>query len=494
GASIRYTTDGSEPSSVAGTVYAVPVSVTATTTLKAIAYKSNMLDSAVTSKTYTMKTAAPVFTPAAGTYDGPKTISMSCATAGAVIYYTTNGDTPTVSSAQYGAPFAIDSTQTIKAFAQKAGLADSAVSTALYTISVPAPVITPASGTYQSAQNVTITCAMPGASIHYTVDGSNPTAASAQYTSPINVAVTTTVKAIAVKAGAQTSGIASAVYTIGVPVATPVFTPQGGSYNASQTVTISCATAGATIYYTTNGSDPTTASAQYTVPLNVSTTTTIKAMAAKAAMVNSQIATAVYNITLQQVAAPVFTPAAGAYISAQSVAISCATAGADIYYTTDGSNPTTASGKYSSPFNVAANTTVKAFAVKAGMTDSPVASAVYTISTVGKVVNVNYNSTTKNVSWDPVSVPGADSVKYYYKGTATITGMGSQAIPEGSTTETSLNAPGLVPDSVNVPGIGVISLIGKTIDVTLTIQAAAIKNTTEVRGAISDPCSFTFVK
>ena len=75
-----------------------------------------------------------------------------------------------------------------------------------------APYFTPAAGTYYSATDVTIK-AEEGATIHYTTDGSEPTTASAVYSSPINVASTTTIKALAEKNGV-TSDVATAVYTI----------------------------------------------------------------------------------------------------------------------------------------------------------------------------------------------------------------------------------------------------------------------------------------
>lgn len=80
-----------------------------------------------------------------------------------------------------------------------------------------------------------------------------------------------------------------------------------------------------------------------------------------------------------QVSAPTFSPAEGTYTSAQSVSISTVTSGATIHYTTDGSTPTTSSPVYSSPINVATTTTIKAMAVKSGMTNSTVSSATYTI-------------------------------------------------------------------------------------------------------------------
>ena len=84
---------------------------------------------------------------------------------------------------------------------------------------VEAPVITPAGGTYTTAQSVTITCATAGAAIHYTADGTTPSSASALYGGAITVSSTQTIKAVAVKSGMIDSTVASAAYTINL--ATP---------------------------------------------------------------------------------------------------------------------------------------------------------------------------------------------------------------------------------------------------------------------------------
>ncbi len=88
------------------------------------------------------------------------------------------------------------------------------------------------------------------------------------------------------------------------------------------------------------------------------------------------------NPTVEKVATPTFTPAAGTFTTAQSVTIACATTDATIRYTTDGTNPTATTGTvYSTAINVATTTTIKAIAYKTGMTDSDVATALYTINT-----------------------------------------------------------------------------------------------------------------
>ena len=100
--------------------------------------------------------------------------------------------------------------------------------------------------------------------------------------------------------GMNSSGVLAAVYTInpgGETVATPTATPAGGNYPSAENVALATATGGASIYYTTNGTDPTTGSTLYSGPITISTTTTLKAFAVKSGMNNSEMLTAVYTIT-----------------------------------------------------------------------------------------------------------------------------------------------------------------------------------------------------
>ncbi|MGB8451916.1 MAG: chitosanase [Anaerocolumna sp.] len=79
-------------------------------------------------------------------------------------------------------------------------------------------------------------------------------------------------------------------------VAAPVFNPAGGTYSSALDVTISSATAGASIRYTTDGSTPTASSALYTGPISVKSTKTIKAIAIASGMTNSTVTSAAYTI------------------------------------------------------------------------------------------------------------------------------------------------------------------------------------------------------
>jgi hypothetical protein len=225
---------------------------------------------------------------------------------------------------------------------------------------------------------VTIRGAMAGATIHYTTNGTTPTTLSTIYSGPIQVSATETIQAIAVATGYTNSSVAMAAYTINPVLPAPTFSPVAGTYNASQSVTIRDAMAGTTIYYTTNGTTPTTASAKYAGAITVSGTETIQAIAAATGYTSSSVSTATYIIN-SVLPAPTFSPAAGTYSASQSVTIRDAMAGATIHYTTNGTTPTTSSTIYSGPIQVSTTETIKAIAVETGYSPSAVASATYTL-------------------------------------------------------------------------------------------------------------------
>src|SRR6266699_195254 len=325
--------------------------------------------------------ATPTFSPGGGTYTGSVTVIISDAISGATIYYTTDGSTPTTSSAVYTGALTFTQTTTLKAMAAASGMTNSAVASATYTIQqqqVATPTFSPGGGTYAGLVAVTISDATSGATIYYTTDGSTPTTSSAVYIGPLTFTQTTTRKAMAAATGMTNSGVASATYTVQQPVATPTFSPGGGTYPGSVTVSISDASSGATIYYTTDGSTPTTSSAVYTGALTFTQTTTLKAMAAASGMTNSGVASATYTVQ-QPVATPTFSPGGGTYTGSVTVSINDASSGATIYYTTNGSTPTTSSAVYSGALTFTQTTTLKAMAAASGMTNSGVASATYTV-------------------------------------------------------------------------------------------------------------------
>ena len=243
-------------------------------------------------------TSAPAFKPAAGTYGAAQSVKITDKTGGAIIYYTTNGKTPTASSKKYTGAIAVSATETIRAIAVAKGSTDSAVISALFTIEKPAatPVFSPKAGTFTGVfPAVKITDSTAGATIYYTTDGKTPTTSSAKYKAAIPVTESETIKAIAVAKGHTDSIVASALYTI--EAAAPVFSPKGGTYSAPQSVKITDSTPGAVIYYTTNGKTPTAASTKYTGPIAVSANETLEAIAILKGLSSSAVVKAAYTIT-----------------------------------------------------------------------------------------------------------------------------------------------------------------------------------------------------
>jgi hypothetical protein len=176
-------------------------------------------------------------------------------------------------------------------------------------------------------------------------------------------------------------------------VAAPLFNPVAGTYNNTQSVTITCATPGAAICYRTDGVDPTAATAgtcdagstTYSAPVAVTTnSTTIRAIGTRSGGTNSVVATAAYTLTT---GTPTFSPVGGSYVTTQNVTLSTVTTGATLCYRTDGVNPTAptpgtcgaGSITYSGAITVSSTKTILALGTKANFNNSSVSSATYTI-------------------------------------------------------------------------------------------------------------------
>ena len=245
-------------------------------------------------------TALPTFSLGTGSYIGTQTVQLTSATPGAAIYYAVHGVIPNKSSTLYSGPITVSSSETIKAIAYASGLNPSPIAQATFTI-VPTPASAPtfslAGGSYGSAQTVQLTTTTPGATIHYAVHGVVPTASSTLYTGPITVSSSETIKAIAIASGYSASPIAQATYTIAKPAASaPAFALAGGIYSGAQTITLTDATPGATIYYAVHGVTPNSNSTKYTGPITVSSSETIKAVAFADGYAESAVAAATYTI------------------------------------------------------------------------------------------------------------------------------------------------------------------------------------------------------
>ncbi|TVS17606.1 MAG: JDVT-CTERM domain-containing protein, partial [Gammaproteobacteria bacterium] len=240
--------------------------------------------------------------------------------------------------------------------------------------SLQQPILT-FDGQGEVADGDMVTVEVPGApsggvAAHFTVDGSMPTTASPSVTpgGMINLQqedadsegnLTLTVAAF--KDGWNTSSIATATFTFEeaatdpgddpgngdepVTVAAPEFDPAPGSFEAPVTVTLTSASEGANIFYTLDGSTPTTDSESVDDggTVTIDETATLRAIA----VIDddaSAATTGEYTITIAEeepaIAAPELSPPGGTFVGSVTVTLSSDTEDAIIRFTTDGSDPT----------------------------------------------------------------------------------------------------------------------------------------------------------
>ena len=243
---------------------------------------------------------------------------------------------------------------------------------------VTAPTLSLEEGTYTSSQTLTIS-ADEGCNIYYTEDGTTPTAESTKYENSITIDKTMTIKAIAIDAEGNKSSVVTRIYTI-VP---PEF-----SFSVSEaTVTIGEDFTAPTLTNTYEEQNVTYSSSEETVatvdaegkvtPLSAGTTTITATLA------SDNTVTASYTLTVKEAGLKTMTlsidPAAGTYPAAPTVTLTSSFDEAKIYYTTNGTEPTTESAEYTAAIPVTiSGTTVKALAVAEGY-DNATIEAAYTI-------------------------------------------------------------------------------------------------------------------
>ncbi|MCB5269980.1 MAG: chitobiase/beta-hexosaminidase C-terminal domain-containing protein [Candidatus Cloacimonadaceae bacterium] len=162
-------------------------------------------------------------------------------------------------------------------------------------------------------------------------------------------------------------------------VAAPEISPEGGSYDTLIPVYIYCATYDATIHYSTDGSEPTQDSPVYDGLIQINSNTTIKARAFKKGYIPSPITIESYEFSSAAVQPVIITPAGGVFQEPNKITLSCATPGAEIFYTLDGSEPTQASTAYFQPIMLCGSVTIKARAFAENMIPSLIASASFTM-------------------------------------------------------------------------------------------------------------------
>ena len=279
GATIRYTTDGSTPSSTVGTIYSGPVNIGTTTTLRAIAYASGLENSAVTSATYTINTGSST----------KFSISGSAVTASAhdgnVPANTVDGNFATRWSASGDG-------QWIQYDLGSTGNTVKSIKIAWYSGDVRTTVF----DVLVSDDGTNWATALLGVS-------SGGTAGLEEH----DIAPDQSARFVRIVGHGNTVNAWNSITETEIwgtpgsnngPAAAPVFSPGGGTYASAQSVTIASTTSGASIRYTTNGTTPTsTTGTLYSGPVTIGSTTTLKAIAYASGFTNSSVTTATYTIT-----------------------------------------------------------------------------------------------------------------------------------------------------------------------------------------------------
>ena len=174
--------------------------------------------------------APPTFDPP-GTNSFTGIVTLSCISPNVVIRYTTNGTdpAPTDAAMSSGTTVSVASGMTLKARAFRNDLNPSPISTISYNLKVARPTFSPPLGPVTNRQPISIACLTPGATIRFTTDGSDPTAASATYSGPIIYTNGVVVKARAFKSGFADSAVGM-FSPLGVAIES-ISTFQNGLYN-----------------------------------------------------------------------------------------------------------------------------------------------------------------------------------------------------------------------------------------------------------------------
>ncbi len=377
--------------------------------------------------------ATPTFTPAPGTYTSAQTVHLNDTTTGATIYYTTDGSTPTTSSAAYNDtnPIQVTVNTTIKAMAAASGFANSAVVTGTYTIgtsasiafvqgnyAVPSTSVSSVPVTFTGAQTAgnTNIVAMGWTDATSTINSVTDTKGNT-YSLAIGPTRQSGLQSLAIyvasNIAAATAG--SNTVTVAFSAAVPWADVRVLEYSGLASSNPLDGTVGAVGTGTTSNSGTLTTSnandllfaANYVTSHTSAAGTgfTSRMITPDGDIAEDQVVSTAgsYSATapmtsgswvmqlialkggsgggLGAAATPTFNPAPGTYATAQTVHLLDATQGATIYYTLNDGTPTTSSAVYNdaTPIQVSANTTIRAMAAASGFANSSVATGAYTI-------------------------------------------------------------------------------------------------------------------
>ncbi|MGA2190964.1 MAG: chitobiase/beta-hexosaminidase C-terminal domain-containing protein, partial [Steroidobacteraceae bacterium] len=390
-------------------------------------------------------TAPPTFSPAAVAYSSAQLVTIADSTPGATIYYTTNGKKPTTKSTQFLSPINVSASETLNAIAQAPGYTVSGVGSAYYAIDSGGSILINEGAGFTSASGLSFVgpVQLVNNGLQLTLAGGGAQDSAAWSNTPVNVQTFTTdfyfSEASSVGEGftftlqnapaglttvgsAASGGLGYAGIPSSVAVKFDIYDDAGegidstGFYTDGASPTLPSVDMSESpinlhsadimhAHITYDGTTLTLAlidtvtSGTFTTstPINIPSVVgssyayvgfTAAGFAPGPSGPGATATQTILNWTYVSTstappltATPTFTPAAGGYPGAQSVTINDAISGAAIYYTTNGTTPTTSSTAYSGPISVSANETLEAIAVATGDSPSLVGTAVYSIAT-----------------------------------------------------------------------------------------------------------------
>ena len=328
------------------------------------------------------------------------TVRLYSATEGARIRYSIDGSRLTVHSlsCSSGEAIVVDTLgiTTFMASAFKDGLCDSPTVIKKYLIleRCSKPTITPSSGTFAGSVELTFRTQTLGGRIYFTTDGSIPTMEkSAYFNSQGTLVVTegvTIIKAFTAMKGKASSSVTTATFTVLPKTKTPSIFPLFNTFSVSATLTLSCSTPNASIFYTINGDDPTPSSLSiangHQLTVDSPGYHVIKAIATHPDMLPSDIASREFAVLLRA-RRPDLRPPPGTYVGTITIVFQCDTeegSSGIVYYTFDGvSTPTTLSQSVACnsdaglTLHAPGRFVLRAFSEVAGMSASAIVEATY---------------------------------------------------------------------------------------------------------------------
>jgi len=394
---IYYTIDGKSPTT-SSTKYSAPLAITKTTTLMFFGVDAAGNRSSVGAETYIIDTVAPVTTASvpSGFYASTQYVTLSTDEK-AKTYYTTNGNTPTLTEKDLygGGSITINASTTLKYFStdDPAGNRE-LVKTQVYTIAEI--TASPLGGTYNVKKTVTLS-SVPNVTIYHTIDGKSPTTTSPKYSAPLEITKTTTLMYFAVDGSGNKSAVVTNTYIIDTVTPITKASLAEGSYSSDQVVILTTDDPNTTTFYSIDGSAPTIPYVPKTlIPINAIKTPTTKAVTTTLQYFSidrvgnkEQITKQVYtidpvppNLTVSPVGDPTPTIPKTVTITSDKLNVT-------IYYTTTGISPTTTSSKYSVPLAIAKTTTLMYFGVDAVGNKSAVGVQTYIIDSVAPITKAS---------------------------------------------------------------------------------------------------------